>query len=446
MQLISAFDIFWSIILVFVFISYSSSKKQKNISSIPAYKFHTFGMLVKLGGGALFCFIYALYYKGGDTVNYYKGVHAMWSVFLNSPIKYIQMLFYQDGAFVRNAFLEVAEFPPFYMLKDERTFNVIKISSILGLPGLGGFLSTTLLVAFFTYRWVWQLFLFLVNRYPLLIKEISWCILFLPSTVFWGSGIMKDTYTFAASCYAVYGLHQFFIERKRMTSTVIQLVIAFYLIFTIKSYIAFALLPGLVIFANFERVKRIKSSFVKIIALPGLTLFGFILLNTLFIDFDEVFGKYSADRLLEEAAVQNADLQRDVYGSNSFDIGEFEATTQGALSKFFPALNAALFRPFIWEAGGSPTMIFSGLETSVILYFALLVVIRGPIRFFKLIFSDPFLLFCILFTIILGFGVGLSTSNFGALVRYKIPYLPFFIFLLLASAKKRDKLIGVGKN
>jgi hypothetical protein len=348
------------------------------------------------------------------------------------------MLFYQDGSFVRNAFISVQEFPPFYMLKDPRTFNVIKISSILGLPGLGGFLSTTLLVAFFTYRWVWQLYIFLVERYPSMVKEINWCILYLPSTVFWGSGIMKDTYTFAASLYAVYGLHQFFIERKRLTSTMIQLVISFYLIFTIKSYIAFALLPGLLIFANFERVKRIKSSFVKIVALPALFLGGFMLLNTLFIDFDEVFGKYSADRLLEEAAVQNADLQRDVYGSNSFDIGAFEPTMEGALSKFFPALNAALFRPYIWEAGGSPTMLFSGLETLVVLFLAFKALSRGPFRLLKTIFSDPFLIFCLLFTVILGFGVGLSTSNFGALVRYKIPYLPFFVFMLLLCGNRKS--------
>lgn len=436
MNLISAFDVFWSIILVLIFLAYSRSRTSKFIDKQPAYRYHTTGLLIKLGGATAFCLIYALYYKGGDTVNYYKGVYAMWTVFLHSPFSYFEILFSQDVSFIWSTFLKVNEVPPVYMLKDPRTFNVIKISSVLGLPGLGGFLSTTLLVAFFTYRWVWQLYLFMVDRYPTMVKKINWCILFLPSTVFWGSGIMKDTYTFAASLYAVYGLHQFFIERRRLTSTMVQLVIAFYLIFTIKSYIAFALLPGLLIFANFERVKRIKSSFVKIIALPALFFVGFLLLNTLFIDFDEVFGKYSADRLLEEAAVQNADLQRDVYGSNSFDIGEFEPTMQGAFSKFFPALNAALFRPFIWEAGGSPTMIFSGLETIVILFFAIKVLFRGPVSFFRKIFSDPFLIFCLLFTIILGFGVGLSTSNFGALVRYKIPYLPFFVFLIIACGKR----------
>ena len=438
-KLITPFDIVYSIILFFIILGYANSIKQKNIGNKPYYKNFTKGLIVKLFGGILFCLIYALYYNGGDTVNYYLGVHAMWSVFLDSPIAYVKILLEDNPSVIWNIFSNVQEYPPAYMVRDMRTFNVIKFSSLIGLSGLGGFLSTTILVSYFTYRWVWKLYSFLVEKYSNSLRKINWCILFLPSTIFWGSGIMKDTYTFAATCYAVYGLQQFFIQRKRINSTIIQLILAFYLIFTIKPYIAFALLPGLIIYANFERVKRIRSIFIKIFALLIFLIIGSLFLNTLFIDFDEMFGKYSADRILEEAAIQNADLQRDVYGSNSFDIGEVEPTLKGAISKFFPAINAALFRPFIWEAGGSPTMIFSGLETTLILILAMRTLLKGPVRFIRNTVSDPFLLFCLLFTLILGFGVGLSTSNFGALVRYKIPYLPFFILLLLLSHKKRVK-------
>ena len=37
------------------------------------------------------------------------------------------------------------------------------------------------------------------------------------------------------------------------------------------------------------------------------------------------------------------------------------------------------------------------------------------------------LLFSFVFAIFFAFGVGLSTSNFGALVRYKIPCIPFYL-------------------
>ena len=429
-ELITTFDIIYSVIIFFLIMAYTNSIKAKNIQDKPYYKYYTRGLVVKVLGGVCFCLIYALYYKGGDTVNYYLGIDAMMDVFLDDPMKYFELLFHQKDPFSKEAFNSVNNFPPYYMYRDSRTFTVIKISSLFALPGLGGFLATTMLLSTFIYNWVWKLYLFLVNRYKNDIKSINFAVLFLPSTVFWGSGIMKDTFTFGAACYSVYGLHQFFIQRKRLLKTTVQLIFAFYIIITIKAYIMFALLPGLLIFANFERLTRIKSTFVKVIVLPFTIIPIFIIADTLFFDFNDLFGKYSADRILEEAVIQNADLQRSVYGTNSFDIGEFSPTIQGVLGKFFPAINAALFRPYIWEAGGSPTMIFSGIETLLIIGLFITALFKGPYKFLKTIAKDPFLIFCLLFTLILAFGVGLSTSNFGALVRYKIPYLPFFVFLL----------------
>ena len=248
---------------------------------------------------------------------------------------------------------------------------------------------------------------------------------------------MKDTFAFGASCYAFYGLNELFIKKKRETSVILQLIIAFYLIITVKAYIMFALLPGLLIFINFERIKSIKSNFIKIIVLPISIPAIIFLINILFFDFNDLFGKYSADQLLEEAAVQNADLQRSFYGSNSFSIGEFEPTLNGVLKKFFPAVNAAIFRPYIWETG-SPTMLISGIENIIFLVLMGWVLLTKPIKFLKSLARDPFLIFCILFTLILGFGIGLSTSNFGALVRYKIPFLPFFVFLILNSLRSKE--------
>jgi len=64
-------------------------------------------------------------------------------------------------------------------------------------------------------------------------------------------------------------------------------------------------------------------------------------------------------------------------------------------------------------------------------------------------FADETLQFCLIFTLIFAFAVGISTSNFGSLVRYKIPCLPFYTAFLiilfyppkqeLVLRKKRDK-------
>ena len=429
-NLLTPFDLIYCIFLFFIVWAYSNNVKKKNINEKPYYKYYSRGLIIKLLGAMMFCSIYAIYYGGVDTVNYYKGVYAMYNSFRHNPLEYIELLSKGVDARSITIYEQRGIFPPIYMFKDPRTYTVIKISSIFAIPSFGGFFSTTLLLSTFIYNWIWKLYIFLIERYPNQSRAINISILYLPSTVFWGSGIMKDTFAFGATCYAVYGLNLFFIKRQRLLSATLQLFFSFYLIITIKAYIMFALLPGLLIFANFERLKNIKSSFFKIIIIPVSLLLIFAIANTLFFDFNELFGKYSADNLLEEAVVQSSDLKRDFYGSNSFDIGTFEPTLQGALSKFFPAVNAALFRPYIWESG-SPTMLLSGIENTIMTIVFFLTFVSSPLGFVKSLTKDPFLIFCLLFTIILGFGVGLSTSNFGALVRYKIPFLPFFSFLIL---------------
>jgi hypothetical protein len=441
LPLITGLDIFWSIILLFVIYSYSKTITANKIVFFPYYAYYTKGLMIKLFGGILFCLIYALYYKGGDTVHYYEGVVAMNKVFWEYPMDYIQILFLDGMDTVTTfAFWKVKTYPPIFMLQDSRTFLVIKLTSILSIPSLNGFIATTILLAALVYNWIWKLYTFVAQRYPQHIKEANWSLLFLPSSVFWGSGIMKDTYTFAASCFAVYGLHQIVVERKFKLGTLFQLIFAIYLIITIKSYILLAILPGLLLFANFERIRKIQSPVVKIVVLPLFTIGIFLILNVIFSSGGDAFGKYSPDRALEEAAIQNQDLKRDVYGSNSFDIGDYEPTLGGALSKFFPAVNAAIFRPYLWEVG-SPTMLFSALENAVINVLSIIVLITGLGRFLKFVGSDPFFLFGLLFTLLLGFGIGLSTANFGALVRYKIPFMPFYLFLILVARKSSKKKI-----
>lgn len=429
-------DIFFSVILVFIISAWSKKIEAKNIDKIPAYKYFKKGLFLKLAGAIIFCLVYVLFYGGGDTTNYFKGIQSMHAVAANNLMDYFKLLFLDNGQEAKKMFYMVKNWPPNYMFKDSRTFLVIKLTSLISFFGLGGFMATTILLATLSFNWIFKLYTFIFNRYPLFHKELNWALLFLPSTLFWGSGIMKDTFTFAATCYSVYGLQKIFISKDRSLGTIIQLIFSIYLIINIKSYILFALLPGLIFMANFERLKKIKSIFIKIIFIPLMILLTFGLANILLFDFQELFGRYSADRLLEEAAIQNQDLQRDVYGNNSFNIGEFEPTLAGVSAKFIPAVNAAIFRPYLWESGGSPTMIFSGLETMFIMIFSIFNLIKSPILYLKNIFKDPFLLFCLLFTLILGFGVGLSTSNFGALVRYKIPFMPFIFFLILVAGKK----------
>lgn len=442
MEHFSFFDLFFALILSFFLVARAKKKRDTLIEKIPAYEFYSNGLIAKLFATFIFCSVYLFYYKGGDTLNYFTGVKALYNLFWKSPKDYFYVMTHGYNWYTWSLFdIETTGRPPKYMFRDDRTLLVLKLTSLLSFPALGGYFTTSLLLAQISYQWIWKAFLLVTKRYPHILKQLAISFLYLPSVIFWGSGIMKDTYTLAASCFCIYGVHTIFVSKENTFKNIFQLLVAVYLILSIKAYILFALLPGILIYVNFERIKKIKSTFIKIVFFPvSIGVIAFIA-QTFFISFEDEFGKYSADKILEEAALQQQDLKRDVYGSNSFDIGEFEPTLQGVISKAPIAINAAIFRPYLWEVG-SPTMLLSAIENSILLVVIAFFMFKiGPFMLFQLIFKDSYLIFCFIFTIALAFGIGLSTANFGALVRYKIPFMPFFtsLFFVMNSLINKSK-------
>ena len=141
-------------------------------------------------------------------------------------------------------------------------------------------------------------------------------------------------------------------------------------------------------------------------------------------------SKFSLENALETAAITNYDLKQDYYGGSSFDIGDFDGSVDRMLQLFFPAMNAGLYRPYLWESR-SLVLFIAGLENLFLMIFTIYVLYKTKvIGSIRIISKSPLLLFCVLFSVLFAFMIGLTTSNFGALVRFKIPILPFFVSAL----------------
>lgn len=159
-------------------------------------------------------------------------------------------------------------------------------------------------------------------------------------------------------------------------------------------------------------------------------------------------GKFSLDNALSTIEVSQADLTRsEQYGENYFDIGGFDGTWSGLISKFPVATSAGLFRPYLWEAR-SFVMALGGMENLWLLLLALGTLYKAGPRFLvRCLSSIPILLMAFLFAIMFAFLIGVTTPNFGALVRFKIPLVPLFVAALfivryLSSISKQVKNSG----
>ena len=118
-------------------------------------------------------------------------------------------------------------------------------------------------------------------------------------------------------------------------------------------------------------------------------------------------------------------------GGSAYSLGnDVDYSTAGILRKAPLAIAIALFGPFVWQIR-NPVMLLSGIESLIFLYFFFKVFLN--MRAYKalgIIFKDHLIMFCIPFVIIIALAVGMTSFNYGALVRYKIPLLPFFAVLI----------------
>ena len=115
------------------------------------------------------------------------------------------------------------------------------------------------------------------------------------------------------------------------------------------------------------------------------------------------------------------------------DFGKFnvEINLPNIILRSPLAVFTTLYRPFLWESN-KPIMFLSALESALILLATVYLLVKCRIsKFFYYIFTDPYIFFCFTFSILLGVIVGFSTFNFGTMVRYRLPILPFYFFMLL---------------
>jgi len=94
------------------------------------------------------------------------------------------------------------------------------------------------------------------------------------------------------------------------------------------------------------------------------------------------------------------------------------------------SIGAVFFRPFLWEVN-SAAAILSAVEAFGFMLLTLHVFYKtGFSAPFRIIFSDPRMMMSFIFALVFAVGVGASTANFGALSRYKIPCIPFYLIIL----------------
>jgi len=377
--------------IIFYFIA--QSIKIRNIETNSSYKYYYPGLLVKLMASVLICLVYVFYYEGGDTTSYYRDCVAISKSFMGHPFQMIKLSVAGMDEEVWRSFDSETGWPMYCY--DPYAFWVDRLVWPLCLVSFQSFIATTMLLSFICYQAIWRLFQTLVYEFPNLQRQMAIAMFFIPSVVFWGSGILKDSITFAAVALFISSFHTFIKLKKQVFKNIVFMVFASFILIKIKPYIFFALLPGTTVWFAGLFLAKVENKLLKASIAP------------MFLVVAAVAGYL-------------------VLGAIGNSLGDYR-------------LENVLFRPYLWE-GYNPGMLASGIENFVILILTIYLILRIKVfNLFRLMFRHHFLFLSVTFSLFFAFSVGLTTSNFGSLVRYKIPAMPLYVaslYIIFSSYKE----------
>jgi len=414
----------------------------------PLRKYYIPALTIKIFGAIFIGLIYGYYYKGGDTYYYFNQAQVINSSFNESFEKWINLLLHIPSV-TDNRYYNYISQMEWYT--DPASYTVVSITALLSVFTFNTYLPTAVLFAFVSFSGVWALFRTFASIYPHLTRPVAIAILFIPSVFVWGSGIFKDTICLFALGWLTYGTFRFLVQKDFSFRNIVLSVFCFILIAKIKLYILLGFVPALLMWIFFNYSQGIKNRSQKL-----LVKFFFILIvagGFLFFmqRFANELGKYSLEKVAQTSYITRGYIYW-ISGDegSSYNLGDFDPTITGMLSKFPLAVNVTLFRPYLWEAK-KIIVGLSALEAIVFLFLTLKVLFTiGPTKIWKTVSNDPTIQFCLVFSIIFAFAVGISSYNFGSLSRYKIPCLSFYILALILIYyknmplnKKLIKVIGL---
>lgn len=411
--------LFYIAVGAFIIYLYKSFFKDKDLDYVMP------GYFMKIIGGLVFALIYVFYYRGqGDTIEYFHGSCQLADFFWDDPGFYwklissncetAQKLLQQRHEFIR------------FSLSEEEWF-MLKIVSPLSVMGLKSYLGVTYFMSFISFLGSYKMYQLMVDitekKYKFAIFVINFLV---PSVLFWGSGLLKDTITLSSFSFVVFFSYKILIKREPKPIYIVLIILFAFIIFNLKAYILICFLTWVLLTVYLGFMKGSTNPIIKFLVLPYLIVFiggiGYFGIQFLLASSED----YKQDEIYKK--IEGFQSYHTTLGGSSYSLGETEFTEVGLLKKFPAAVNVSLFRPYPWEAKTALVLINS-LESMFLLLYTIMVFFRHKWSYFKNLRGNPFLIGAMFYCLIFSFFIGITSYNFGALSRFKIPIIAIVFFL-----------------
>ena len=381
---------------------------------------------LKVVAGILLFLIYTFYYtdrQTADVFKYYDDGEILGNAAIKHPVDFIKIMVGVEDQFLKDQYLNKMHYwfrPYDHGLRNDNRI-VIRINAVLHILSFGNYFLHALIFIFLSFLGLFFLAKLFYDISESKIKAYVAAFL-IPSVFFWSSGVLKEAlliFALGIFCWAVYKLGKAF-----SWSNLCLLLIGFGLLSSLKIYVLFALLPALLFWFIWMKFQLFWKSLLTFL-IAGVSLYFGVMLLHPHVDFISLLvGKQHDFINLAKTYHAGSAIQMDYLGNNSWSI--------------LKAIPLALFHVFTlpWFSHvKSPLYLFSIFEN--LIFFSLI-----PLSIFY--FEKPnkssmkFIIFSLIIILTLFTIIGLTTPVIGALVRYKMPALPFLFFGLLSIIKLKS--------
>lgn len=300
---------------------------------------------------------------------------------------------------------------------EDRTSAMVKFISFFCWVGGNSYWVCALYFSLISFFGSWYLYFQIRNWKEEYANGAAVALFFIPSVVFWGSGVVKETLALAGIFYMTALFVRWASGKKIAWWHGVVIIPALFFTWVFKYYwlavFMAVLIPTVLLIlvarkrklSKWQWISRWSYLFIALVAIGSLAHPNFYLNRILLVVVE------NHDKYVELSSPDNV-----IHYSN------LEPSIASVLQNSPLALASGLWRPFVWEAGTNSAIIAS-IENMIILVitlsflFSLRKTINIPFIFPLLVYSTTLCIF-----------LALSTPNFGTLSRYRIGFLPFFIF------------------
>lgn len=364
-------------------------------------------LIIKLSAGIGLGFLYQHYYTTGDTWSFfYEGKKAADAI-IEDPGN-LFFYFWNEGTNYR-----------------PRTHFLVKWVSVFNLIDGNNYWITSLYFSFLSFVSSWILYKTVAKHFVGSRMEAGLAFLFVPSIVFWGSGIIKESLAMAAlNILSAYFIAWYF-SKTISRMGIITLLLSFWVLWNLKYYWAAV---WLAVVLPLITVQILKAKVRWVSEHPKMSWSIMLLMALLMVSI--IHPNFYYNRLLLVIFENHNAYLALSSPSDAINFYELQPTVFSLLINSPWALISGIFRPFFLEAGNL-LQVCASLENLILMLLSGMALNMARRQLF--LFNELHLAL-IAYIILLSVFLSLSTPNFGSLSRFKVGFTPFLWFVLLSAS------------